>query len=259
MTDTAKYADVILPAVTFLEQQEIKSSYGSYALQYINPVIKPRGESKPNEEVFALLGRRMGWKDNAFMEKTDDYLKRAVNAVKGLGKEVDFKKLQNDKIAFFDFPGKNPVQFSTVFPFTNDKKINLSPKNLGIDPFRYFELSHRDFPLAMLSPATNKTVTSTMGEYNLAELYIEINPKDAKPRAIKEGSLVRVFNKLGEVIVKARITEKVRDGVVVIPKGAWRKSSLNGCTSTALTPDTLSRIGAGACFNDSRVEIKLVQ
>ena len=255
VTDTAMFADVLLPAVTFLEQEEIKKSYGSYVLQYSAPVIPPCGEAKPNEQVFAMLGRGMGWTDSAFQETTEDYLRRAAGAIRGLGKSVTLEELREKRVLFFDFPGPQPIQFQTAFPWTTDSKINLAPSTLGDHPYEFIEDSQDSrYPLALISPATNKTISSSLGEYNLPELFAEMHPQDATSRNLKDGTSVRVFNEYGEVHCKLRIRSEVRPGVVSIPKGAWRKASLNGLTSNALSPDTLGTAG-GACFNDARVEI----
>lgn len=258
MTDTAMYADILLPAVTFLEQREIKKAYGSYALQYLEPVIAPLGEAKSNEEAFAQLGRTMGWTDSAFLEDTKDYLHRAVKSIHGLGKPVDIKTLKEERIAFFDFPGRTPIQFKHVFPWTPDCKINLAPSVLGEHSYEYLEDQKNGYPLALISPATDKMISSTLGEFNFPELYLVMHPIDAEVRHLKKGNTARVFNDLGEVIVAVRISEQIRRGVVIMPKGAWRKSSKNRMTSTALTPDTISSVGGGACFNDARVEVEAI-
>jgi len=254
VTDTARYADLLLPCVTFLEQYEIKKSYGSYGLHYIAPVIPACGESKPNEEVFALLGRAMGWSDSAFQDGTEQYMKRAVDAIRGLGRPVDLTELKSKRMLNFDFPGPLPVQFQTVFPWTNENKINLTPTTLGDRPYEYIS-DQNHYPLALISPATNKTISSTMGEYNLPELYVVMNPEDARARHLSEKMRVKVFNEWGEVHCVLRIQPQLRAGVALIPKGAWRKSSLNHLTANALAPDTLGTAG-GACFNDARVEIE---
>lgn len=254
MTDTAVFADVLLPAVTFLEQKEIKKAYGSYALQYIEPVIAPLGEAKPNEEVFAMLGRGMGWEDRAFYEDTEAYLRRATNAVEGMGK-LDFEKLRENRIAFFDFPGPRPIQFQTVFPWTGDRKVHLAPAALGKNPFEYCGEETNGSPLALISPATDKLISSMLGEFNLPEHFLTMHPSDAEPRSLKNGNWARVFNQLGEVHCRIKLSEAIRPGVVSLPKGAWRKASANGQTATALAPDTLSAVGGGACFNDARVEV----
>ncbi|MFQ5676384.1 MAG: molybdopterin-dependent oxidoreductase, partial [bacterium] len=272
MTDTAKYADILLPAVTFLqasgpnpaparpvtflEQQEIKKPYGSYSMHYLEPVIDAMGEAKPNEELFALLGRAMGWQDKAFADDTEAYLERAAQATKGMGKPLNLEKLRQEKIAFFDFPGRSPVQFKNVFPWTPDGKINLAPGNLGANPFVYVPDDETGYPLALISPATDQLISSSLGEFNLPVLYVIMHPEDASARSLEKGARVRVYNNQAEVIVPLRTSARVRKGVAVIPKGAWRHASLNGLTSTALAPDTISSVGGGACFNDARVEVE---
>ena len=101
MTDTAVYADIILPAVTFLEQEEIKKSYGAYVFQYVSPAIEPCGEAKPNEEVFAMLGRAMGWSDQAFQTNTEGYLTRVVDSAKGFGRRVTIDELKRETNCIF--------------------------------------------------------------------------------------------------------------------------------------------------------------
>ncbi|RMF65622.1 MAG: molybdopterin oxidoreductase family protein, partial [Calditrichaeota bacterium] len=207
MTDTARFADIVLPAVTFLEQREIKKGYGSYALQYMEKVVEPLGEARPNEEMFALLGRTMGWNDPAFAETTDDYLRRAARSIHGMGRPVEVAELQADHIRFFDFPGRTPVQFKTVFPWTPDGRINLAPGNLGERPYVFTPEPETPYPLALISPASGKLISSTLGEFNLPELHVTLNPTDALPRDIKNGDLVRVFNHLGEVQLSARLSD----------------------------------------------------
>ena len=98
-------------------------------------------------------------------------------------------------------------------------------------------------------------LTSTFGEFNCDELVVTLHPVDAGARGIADGDDVRVFNDLGEVVCRAEVRPSVRPGVVSMPKGAWRKSSRNGFTSTALCPDHVNVVGGGACYNDARVEI----
>ncbi len=85
-----------------------------------------------------------------------------------------------------------------------------------------------------------------------------MHPRDAAARSIAEGDAVRVFNQLGEVVCRADLSDRLREGVVAIPKGAWRKSSRNGRTATALCPASTNEVGGGACFNDARVEVEKI-
>jgi anaerobic selenocysteine-containing dehydrogenase len=99
-------------------------------------------------------------------------------------------------------------------------------------------------------------INSTLGESNYPRLSVGLHPRDAEARGIQAGDQVRVFNHLGEVDCVATINERLRPGVVAMPKGAWRHASLNGETSTALCPDHVNVVGGGACFNDARVEVE---
>jgi anaerobic selenocysteine-containing dehydrogenase len=156
----------------------------------------------------------------------------------------------------YDFPGPTPTQFRTVSPRTPDGKIHLTPPALGKTPFRYQTVKDERFPLALISPSNNKMITSTLGEFNYPELWLTIHPQDAHSRQISNGDTIRVFNTLGEVVCRAKVDSGMRPGVVAMPKGAWRKSSRNGLTSTALCPSHVNEVGGGACFNDARVEVE---
>lgn len=256
MTDTARYADILLPAVTFLEQREIKRAYGSYVVGGVQPVIAPVGEAKSNEEVFALLGRAMGWQHEPFFWDTDTYMEKVATTLKLDRQAANLSTWRAGKGQRYDFPGPTPRQFDTVSPRTVDGKIHLTPPALGKMPFRYQREQSAQFPLALISPSNSKMITSIFGEFNYPELWLTIHPQDAGTRQINTGDTVRVFNSLGEVICRAKVDKGVRPGVVAMPKGAWRKSSRNGLTSTALCPSHVNEVGGGACFNDARVEVE---
>jgi anaerobic selenocysteine-containing dehydrogenase len=258
MTDTAAFADIVLPATTFLEHRELNKSYGAYALQLAEPVVEPQGEAKCNSEVFQLLGNAMGWTDGLFAEDPEALLRRAFEAVRGpLEAGMSLESLRERRIAFFDFPGPRPVQFSTVFPGTSDGKIHLYPASLGSEPYRYLEdPALPAFPLALISPSSNKTISSTMGEYNLPVARLEMSPQDAGERGLSEGDRMRVFNELGEVYCFLKVESRLRPGVVSLAKGIWRRATLNGSVSTSLVPDRLTPVSGGACFNDARVQVE---
>jgi anaerobic selenocysteine-containing dehydrogenase len=255
MTDTCLYADMLLPAVTFLEQTEIKRGYGSYVIGGTRPAIAPRGESKPNEEVFALLGRAMGFDDDAFRLTTRELLERLVEAIDVPGTTLDAGTILDGSSQAPDFPGNGPVQFENVRPRTADGLIDLCPPCLGDAPFAYDRIEDR-WPLALISPGNNKMISSTMGEYNYPELRLTMHPDDAAPRGLADGERVRAFNDRGEVVCRVELSTRVRPGVASMPKGAWMKSSLNGRTSTALCPDNVNVVAGGACYNDARIEVE---
>jgi len=255
MTDTACYADILLPAVTFLEQHEIKRSYGSYIVGGVQPAIEACGEAKPNEWVFAQLGRALGFSDEPFQWDTATSMRHVVDALTLGGQPCDPVPALQGEVQGYPFPGGGPVQFESIRPLTPDGKVHLTPAVLGTLPFQYQSVNQERFPLALVSASNNKMISSTLGEFNYPELSLTLNPADAAARGISDRDEVRAFNEWGEVHCLARLSDRMREGVCGLPKGAWRKSSRNGQTSTALCPPHVNEVGGGACFNDARVQV----
>ncbi len=258
MTDTARYADVVLPATTFLERMEISRGYGAMALQEALAVIRPVGESRPNHEVFAELCRRTGVVrpgDPETAEQITDAIFRS-SASGEAWREV----LARDGVAFPSV-GRTPIQFVDAFPRTSDRKIHLVPDELdceapaGLYGYREDPASE-EFPLALISPATDRTISSTLGELREGAVALEIHPQDASARGIADRAPVRLFNRSGEAVCEARLRSGIRPGVVLLPKGLWSHNTRNGATANALAPDTLTDLGGGACFNDARVQVE---
>jgi anaerobic selenocysteine-containing dehydrogenase len=252
MTDTARYADIILPATAFTEHVDVRAAYGNYVVGRVQPLVQAPGEARSNTEVFGLLGRAMGFADAAFNWTDDDAGQKVIEGLTMNGSPVSGAERT---VWRYDFPGSTPVQFQHVFPRTSDGKAHLAPAALGDEPFAYLADPAGPYPLALVSPATTRTTNSTMGEYAIPELYVEINPEDASSREIADGDQVRVFNELGEVVCRARVRDRIRRGVVLIPKGSWQHASPNGRCATALCPPTVSEVGGGACYNDARVDV----
>lgn len=255
MTDTARCADIVLPAVTFLEGWDLKAGYGSYVLGGVRPVIEPMGECRTNQRLFADLGRAMGFDEPVFAATEQELFRQAVAALSLDGKRPDAEVLLEGGLERFDHPGPGPVQFDSVRPRTPDGKIHLTPAVLGERPFQWLPPVD-DFPLALISPASGRLISSSMGEYNGSRLCVDVHPEDAAARGLTSGVRVRVFNGLGSVECAVRITRQVRPGVVSMPKGIWRRAAANGSTATALCPDHLNVVGGAACFNDARVDIE---
>jgi anaerobic selenocysteine-containing dehydrogenase len=155
-----------------------------------------------------------------------------------------------------------PVQFVDVFPKTADRKAHLFPSDVtathGLYTFQP-DPATADAPLTLISPASEKTISSTLGELRTRPAELMIHPDDARLRGIEEGDHIRVFNALGEVRCLVNVGPVVRPGTVSLSKGLWSRSTENGSTATALVPDTLTDIGAGACFNDARVQVERIE
>ena len=248
-TDTARYADVVLPATTFLENYDIAKSYGVLSLQLVRPVIEPVGEARSNNEVFSELSARLGIGEAE--EETDTLLRIVSRLPQAAGEE-----LMRDGVAKPPHGGR-PVQFVDVFPLTPDRRVDLFPAALaeqGLYTYRPDPATER-YPLALISPASEKTVSSTLGELRQRAAVVHMNPDDAAERGFSEGDPVRVFNDLGEVHCPVGIDRNIRRGTVSLSKGLWRKSTYNGLTSNALCADSLTDLGGGACFNDARVQV----
>ena len=251
-TDTARYADVLLPATTFLENYDITKSYGPITLQLVRPAIEPVGEARANAEVFSDLGARLGIGEAE--EETDTLLRIAAR----LPEELSSELLETGS-ATPPFGG-TPIQFVDVFPLTPDRRIDLFPAALdggapaGLYGYQPDPASDK-YPLALISPASEKTVSSTLAELRQRPAMLQMHPSDAKARGLATDDPVRVFNERGEVQCPVALNADIRPGTVSLPKGLWRKSTYNGSTSNALVPDSLTDLGGGACFNDARVQV----
>ena len=257
-TDTAFYADVVLPATTFLEQYDFVRSYGPITLQLAKPVIDAVGESRSNAEVFAELIRRVGIERDG---DPADELEAMLQVLGGLPSPHGDELRENSK-ANAPYNGR-PIQFVDVLPRTSDHKVHLFPEDLdrqaplGLYGFQADPATER-YPLALISPASERTVSSTLGELSRPAVRLDIHPDDAADREIVDGEVVRMFNDLGEVRLPVRTTPVVIRGTVSMPKGVWRRHVAKGYTSNALVPDALTDLGGGACFNDARVQVEKV-
>ena len=158
------------------------------------------------------------------------------------------------------FDGR-PIQFVDVFPRTPDQKVDLCPEALDREraggTLRLPAGSgHAEFPLTLISPASERSITSTLAELPRPEVRLQMHPDDAAARGLEDGDAVRIFNALGEVRCNVQVGAWIRPGIVSLPKGLWRKHTANGLTANALAPDTLTDLGGGACFNDARVQVE---
>jgi anaerobic selenocysteine-containing dehydrogenase len=260
MTDTARYADVVLPATTFLEHRELSRGYGTYALHDAAAAARPAGEARANVDVFGELCRRTGTAVAGEPETAADF---AEAILRQSGRTDAIRRDLDERGVAFPDSGPRPVPFVDVFPRTDDFRVHLFPDELdreapdGLYAFRELPEDGR-FPLALISPASDRAISSTLAELYPGIVPVEIHPVDAAARGIRAGDRVRVFNDFGEVVSRAAVTREMRPGVARIPKGLWAKHTENGRSANALSPDSLTDLGGGACFNDARVEIERI-
>ncbi len=257
LTDTARYADLVLPATTFLEHRELARGYGAYVLQSIAPIIDPVGEARSNYSVFAELAVRTGVAEADEIPDEETAIAQILDS-SGRGPEL------RAAIAAHGFArpeaGDHPVQFVDVFPKTDDRKVHLVPVALDAEAHEGLYTYQEDpgsanAPLALVSPASNRTISSTLGQLRKGPVPLEMHPTDAAARGLSNGQRVKVANGYGEVICSLHLSPDLRPGVVELPKGLWAHNTENGATACALAPDTFTDLGEGACFNDARVEV----
>jgi anaerobic selenocysteine-containing dehydrogenase len=255
MTDTALYADVILPNTTFLEGYDFAKAYGPLHVGLGRPIIDVIGEARSNADVFGELCRRLGLLKDEEPAGELDLLLRVLDSLPGtIGSD-----LRDGRRPVPPF-GDAPIQFVDVFPNTADRKVDLFPESLEkaapLGLYRYQADPATDrYPLTLISPASERTISSTLGELPRADVKLLMHPDDAEARGLVDNDLVRIFNEMGEVHCAVNVLPTIRPGTVSLPKGLWRRTTRNGVTGTALVPDTLTDLGDGACFNDARVQV----
>ena len=260
MTDSMTYADVVLPACTHFEHADLYAAYGQQFLQRSEAVIPPVGESLPNTEIFRRLAATFGFSDPAFRETDAELMDCALNPEDPRMQGLRPSRIPLDKATRMEFSGNEPVLFHNVAPRTPSGKIELESATLGA---RYgaalpeYRPLTSPYPLTLITPASDQRITSTFG--GLAESdeapVLEMNPADATARGLVDGTVVRIWNELGQVYLPLLITAAVRPGVVSSDKGAWLRTSQNGQTVSALAPTHKADLAEGACYNDARVEV----
>ncbi len=237
-TDTCDVADLVLPATTFLEHEELVRSYSSYSVQWGAPVIPPVGQAWSNHRVLQAIARALGYGDEPAFRVTPREL--ATEMLAQLG--GDLPGLERETIRHFP----RPVQYADV-----SRRITLA----GDTPPRWRPPLSAE-PLILVSPATPRAVSSTGYEALAAgTARVELHPDDAAARGLLDGDVARVHNAHGAVELLVAVNATNRPGVVSIPKGLWRSATRNGWTSNALVSDHVDELGGGACYNDARVEI----
>ncbi len=270
-TDTADYADILLPATTQLEHTDIHATYGHLYMMANNPAIAPLGESKPNTEIFRLLAGRMGFDDACFSETDDEIAAQAFDPKDQRAKNFDWASLKKTGWQKLNMPDAPFAQGG--FPTASGKCEFFSAQMQadGLDPLPSYIPPYESkastpelaqvYPLAMISPpARNFLNTTFVNVMSLrgteGEPYIDIHPHDAQIRNIVDGDMVRAFNDRGSMLMKARVTDKAREGMVVALSIWWKKYASDGKNANELTSQRLTDMGRAATFYDVLVQVE---
>jgi len=260
-TDTADYADYILPATTQLEHWDIHTSYGHTDILLNQPSIAPLGEAKPNTQIFRELARHMGFADPCFSEDDVSLCKVAF------GDAIDFEALQRDGFVPLPVPDAPYAQGGFPTPSGTCEFFSERLASQGLDglpnhvPNHEVPTADAAYPLAMISPPARNFLNSTFVNVKSlrdaeGEPLLEISAEDAKVRGIDHGDLVRVFNTRGSYRCTAHISERARAGVVNGLGIWWRKLGLDGTNVNELTSQKLTDMGRGPTFYDCVVQVE---
>ncbi|ETW94496.1 MAG: molybdopterin-binding oxidoreductase [Candidatus Entotheonella factor] len=259
MTDSAAYADVVLPACSHFEYADLYPAYGQHFLQRAEPVIPPVGESLPNTEIFRRLAARFGFTEPEFQASDAELIDDAVDGDDIRLQGIAPSQLPTDEVLLMTAGGEDAILYQTTFPATPSGKIELESsylKQAYNHPLPTFRPVDSDYPLSLISPASDKRTSSTFGDLPYSDaIWLDMHPDDATARQLEDGMWVRMWNELGEVHLPLRVTDEVRPGVVCSEKGLWFRTSDNGQTVSALAPAHTADLSEGACYNDTRVEV----
>src|SRR5687767_1787679 len=261
-TDTADYADILLPATTQLEHYDVHKSYGHLYMLANNPAIAPVGESLPNSEVFRRLAARLGFEEPCFRDSDEDLCQTAL-------KSTDWNRLKEKGWQRLEVPERFAPFAQGGFPTPSGKCefYSASLEQQGIDPLPFYnppaEINRDDarYPLAFLSPPARNFLNSSFANMvRFRELEreprLDMHPHDAAARGIADGDMVRLFNDRGSHRLRARVNGKPRAGVVVAPSVWWKKYAPDRGNANNLTSQRTTDLGGGATFYDCRVQVE---
>jgi anaerobic selenocysteine-containing dehydrogenase len=261
-TDTADYADVVLPVTTFLEHTDLYFAYGHYYLQMARPALAAPGETKSNVEIFRLLAQRMGFDEACFRETEDDMIRTALASEHPFLKGITLERLEQEHFVRLNL-GDPFLPFREGGFGTSDGKCEFRPETLHYTPpveSRRGDAALRaKYPLEMVSSKNDNSMNSTFGhrdETDKETALLWMHTADAAPRRIVDGDLVRVFNDRGSVILQASVNGSVAEGVVRAPSLRWPKRSPNGAGINALTSPRLTDLGGSPTFFSCLVQVE---
>lgn len=269
-TDTADYADIVLPATTQLEHSDIHKSYGHRYILLSQQAIQPLGECKSNSEIFRLLAAKMGFTDSCFQDSDLEVAQAAFNWQHPHAANIHWDTLQQQGWQKLNVPDAAFAEGQFPTPSGRCEFMSTELGAQGLDPLPNYlapyesvasnpELA-KQYPLQLISPPARHFLNSSFVNVDslrkqLPEPTLEIHPTDAAARGIQDGQLLKVFNGRGDFQVKAVITERIKQGVVLAYSIWWKKLSTDGKNCNEVSSQALTDLGAAATFYDCLVEV----
>ena len=270
-TDSADYADILLPATTQLEHVDAHLAYGHLYMMANNAAIAPIGESKPNTEFFRLLAARMGYDDPCFQESDDEIAAQAFNKSDARAIHFDWDSLKRSGWKKLNMPAAPFAEGGFTTPSGKCEFFSESMLADGLDPVPTYippyesvasnpDLAEK-YPLAMISPPARNFLNSTFVNVKSlrateGEPHLDIHPNDAAARGIAHGDMARIFNDRGSFIARARVTDKARAGLVVGLSVWWKKLASDGKNANEVTSQRLTDMGRAPTFYDTLVQVE---
>jgi anaerobic selenocysteine-containing dehydrogenase len=270
-TDTADYADIVLPATSQLEHEDIHSSYGHHWVMHNPRTIEPRGQARPNADVFRGLASRLGLDPSLFPD--DDSLMRQALAGGPSLEGISVDRLRTEGSVRLNLPASYAPLAEGKFPTPSGKCEFHSEtlKAMGLDPLPTYIPPHEDpqtrpdlarrFPIQLLSPPRPQFLNSTFAgsphhRAQAGEPQIEMAAGDAASRGLADGNWAEVYNDRGSFLARVSLVESVKPGVAVAPGIYWNKHAPGATNANATTSTALSDLGGGATFFDNLVEVR---
>jgi anaerobic selenocysteine-containing dehydrogenase len=274
MTDTADYADIVLPATSQLEHVDLHRPYGHRHLQYNHAAIPPLGECKSNWDVSRLLAAALGYTEPWLHQDGEAVIREVLDASRAKSpylEGVTLERLQAEGTVPLHFTPENDVPFSDLRFATASGKVELLSSAMaarGLDPLPHYEepaelaAARGDSgALVLISGASHHFVSSSLAnqpslEAKAGEPFIELHPADAAARGIADGAVVRVENARGWCELRAVVTDDVPRGAAVAPKGPWAKRSRRGRNINWTTPDALADLAGQSTYHSNVVHVR---
>ena len=272
MTDTARYADIVLPATSQLEQLDLHKAYGHRFLQWNEPAIAPLGEARSNWDTMRFLAAAMGYDDWWLRQEPEEVIHEVLEATRARNPLLDgvtVERLRNEGTTPYNFEHRSRIPFADGrFP-TPSGKVELRSDAMaaaGLDPLPDYAppaefASRREGQLVLLSAAAHHYVSSSLA--NVPKLMdkegapsVELHPDDAAARGIEHGDDVVVENDRGWVTLRAIVTSDVPPGVAVSPKGHWARLQPGGRNINWITPDALADLAHQSTFHSNLVAVR---
>ena len=263
-TDSADFADIVLPATTFLEHTDLYYAYGHYHLQLARPALPVPGEALPNTEFFRRLAAAMGFDEPCFHDSDDDMIRTLLDSRHPFVAGITLEQLDREHSVRLNI-GDPFLPFANGGFGTPSGKCEFHAETLAWEPpvesrLGCAELTAR-YPLEMISPKNDDSMNSTFGyrpDVDSQTAVVVIHPSDAARRDISTGDAVRMFNDRGQCILRAEVAKTVAEGVVAAPAVRWPKLALDGSSVNMLTSQRLTDKGGGPTFYSCLVQVEKI-